>query len=338
MKPSKFLLALLVCALGAAILVAPRSHAANKDKKKPKTWEERRDSTLVEPTAEEKTLIADALPAHPTAAPKKARRILVFWRCETFIHKSIPFGNHALLEMGAKTGAWETDLAQDYAVFTPKNLANYDAVVFNNTTSLVFENDAQRAALMDFVKSGKGIVGIHAASDSFYQWEEASSMIGGQFNGHPWTQNGNWAFKLDDAAHPLNKAFAGKGFWHKDEIYWYKPETFAGKNNLRLLVSLDMARGENQKALDNKKYQDKAPADRGTLEVPVSWLREFAGGRIFYTNLGHRNDTYWQPAILQHYLDGIQYALGDLAADATPSAKAKGLKIADAPPAPPVKE
>jgi hypothetical protein len=72
--------------------------------------------------------------------------------------------------------------------------------------------------------------------------------------------------------------------------------------------------------------------DDGPREVPVSWLRTTGKGRVFYTNFGHREDTYANPMIVKHLLDGIQYALGDLPADATPSSNAEVTDPALAPP------
>ncbi len=319
---------LIVPTFAALALAAATATAAPK----PQTWKERAAARFKPVTTEQKNSMREAIPGQATVAPKKARRILVFFRCETFIHTSIPWGNYCLEEMGRKTGAFKADFADEYSVFSKANLAKYDAVVFNNTTSLAFENDTQRDALMDFVKAGKGIAGIHAAGDNFYKWKLAASMIGGQFNGHPWTAGGNWGFKLDDPTHPLNKAFAAKGFWHTDEIYQYKPDTYAGEENLRILVSLDMSKTEVTSVLENKRFEKyKEQYGKGPREVPVSWLREFQGGRVFYTNLGHREDTYTKKNVVQHYLDGIQYALGDLQADATPTAKAGKKKPALAP-------
>lgn len=341
----KTAIVLIFAAALAAMTGAASAQQKNKGKNKagtkqkakakptqPQTWKEKAAARLKPVTTEQKNLIRQALPGQATVEPKKDRRVLVFWRCETFIHTSIPHGNYCLEEMGRKARAFKADFADEYSVFTRENLAKYDAVIFNNTTSVAFENDAQRDALMDFVKAGKGIVGIHAAGDSFYKWKLAASMIGGQFNGHPWTAGGTWAFKLNDPTHPLNKAFAGKGFWHQDEIYQYKPETYAGEENLRILVSLDMAQDEVSKILDNerfKKYEEQY--GKGPREVPVSWLREFEGGRVFYSNLGHREETYWNPTVVRHFLDGIQYALGDLEAEATPTSKAGKKKPALAP-------
>lgn len=121
----------------------------------------------------------------------------------------------------------------------------------------------------------------------------------------------------------MNKAFSGRGFWHRDEIYQYKPDSYVGPEVLRLLVSLDMS-----KEAVSGRIED------GPREVPVSWIRQAGDGRVFYTNFGHREETFRNPVILRHMLDGIQYALGDLEADPQPTAKAPAKKPALAPESP----
>jgi len=259
-------------------------------------------------TEPQKTAIESASPTTSSATPIKARRVLVFYRCEGFIHKSIPYANTAIEMMGKKTGAFTAELADTYDVFNAENLKKYDCILLNNTTGMQFPKPEQQNAFLDFIMSGKGLAGIHAASDNFGRHPECRAIVGGEFGGHPWNAGGTWAFKLDDPEHVLNKAFGGKGFWHKDEIYQYKPETYEGTKALRVLVSLDM----KQKAVSDL-IQD------GPREVPVSWLRKAGDGRVFYTNFGHNEDTFSKPAIVKHILDGIQYALGDLQADATPT-------------------
>ena len=93
------------------------------------------------------------------------------YRCEGFVHGSISAGNYAIKELGKKTGAFSADIADEYSVFKKENLAKYDAILFNNTTHLVFQNDTQRDAVIDFMKQGGMSLRIHAASDNFYKWK-----------------------------------------------------------------------------------------------------------------------------------------------------------------------
>lgn len=294
----------LCCLLSFTILFPVVACAQDKG------WEEKK--TRFKPLAEEKiAAINSAIPSQATAKPKQARRVLAFFRCEGFIHGSIPFGNEALKQMAKKTKAFEVDLADTYDVFSKENLSKYDGIVLNNTTHMKFPEASQQIAFMDFISNGGGLAGFHAASDNFSRHPDCLALVGGVFNGHPWGAGGTWAFKLDDPDHVLNKAFEGKGFWHQDEIYQYKPDSFQGEDNLRILVSLDMS-----KEMVSGRITD------GPREVPVSWIRTAGKGRVFYTNLGHRSETFHNPMILRHMLDGIQYSLGDLEADAVPTAKA----------------
>lgn len=291
----------LGCCL-ASVALCPALHA--------ETWEQRKAERFKPVTAEQLAAIGEAAPAKAAADPQQDRKVLIFYRCEGFIHESIPHGNQALIEMGTKSGAFTADLADTYDVFTRENLAQYDAIILNNTTAMVFPEASQHNAFLDFIAAGKGLVGIHAASDNFGRHPQCRAMIGGEFGGHPWNAGGNWAFKLDDPDHVLNQAFEQKGFWHTDEIYQYNPDTYEGDKVLRILVSLDMTKPEVSSLIDD-----------GPREVPVSWLRTAGDGRVFYTNFGHREDTFQNPLVMKHLLDGIQYALGDLAADATPTAR-----------------
>ncbi len=302
--------------------------AQNVKKEQPKTWKEKAAARFGDkPTVEHKASIEENIPSK-TAKPKSDRKVLVFWRCEGFIHTSIPFGNYAMEAIAKQTEAFSADLADEYDVFTKENLAQYDAIIFNNTTHLK-PNNEQKEAILDFISSGKGIVGFHAAADNFGGWDEGVALIGGIFNGHPWGSGGNWAYKVEDPDHPLNAAFSGEGFWHKDEIYWYKPESFQGREKLRVLLSLDMSKEATQKPLHGDRWKDKIE-DVSKVDVPVSWCREYGKGRLFFTNLGHNDMTFANKMVLQHMLDGIQFAMGDLDADAVPSSEVD-VKIVPAP-------
>ncbi|MGO9111105.1 MAG: ThuA domain-containing protein [Thermoguttaceae bacterium] len=263
-------------------------------------------------SADELNKIEAALPATAPAKPAKPRKILVFDRTEGFVHDSIPVCDKAVELMGEKTGAYTVTISHDMGVFTPENLAQYDAVLFNNTTQLKFEDPKQREALLAFINSGKGFIGFHAATDNFPTWPEAVEMIGGQFDGHPWGSGGTakgegWAMKVDDPAHILNRSFGGKGFILKDEIYQIKGPF--SRDTHRVLLSLDMSQDRNH------------AGGRSDGDNAISWIKHYGDGRVFYCSLGHNKEIYWNKAVLKHYLAGIQWALGDLKADETPSAK-----------------
>jgi uncharacterized protein len=246
-----------------------------------------------------------AMPDSPTVPPKKERRILIIDKCQGFYHGVIPLASEAMIQLGTKTGAYTAERTDDLAVLTADNLANYDALLFNNTTRLN-PTDESKAAILDFMAEGKGVIGVHAAADNFYDWPEGAAMIGGLFAGHPWGGGGTWAVKLDEPKHALCKAFDNEGFLVKDEIYQMKNPY--SRESLRVLVSLDMDEGRN---VPGREDGDNA----------ISWIQPYNGGRVFYCSLGHNNHIFWSPAILQHYCDGIQYALGEMQCDDRPSAE-----------------
>lgn len=115
------------------------------------------------------------------------------------------------------------------------------------------------------------------------------------------------AVKVDDPEHPLCKVFEGKGFWTNDEIYQFNKGVYT-RDQLRILLSLDM---NLVKKRGSREDNDNA----------IAWIKNHGKGRVFYCSLGHNPKAFQDPKIVQFMLDGIQFALGDLKADATPSAK-----------------
>ena len=258
-------------------------------------------------TDEEAEKMRLAMPDKPVVSPEHPRRMLVFSLCKGYPHSSVPYWAKVLDVMAEKTGAFTVEHSIDMAVFTAESLSRFDAICLNNTTALKFTDD-QKKALMDFIKGGKGIVGIHAATDNFPDWPEAQEMMGGVFTGHPWTHDGTWAVKIDDPQHPLMKSFEGKGFKINDEIYRTAAPLYS-RDKQRVLMSLDMS----DEATRNAKGVTFKDADTG-----ISWIKPYGEGRLFYCSLGHNHHLTWTTPILEHFLAGIQYAIGDLKADDTP--------------------
>ena len=271
------------------------------------------------PGAAEK--ISAALPEAPFAKPEKPRKVLVFSKTNGFRHGSIATGKLAFTEMGRKTGAFEAVISDDLAEFEIDNLKKYDAVCFLSTTMDVFsphknelaklsaeekeaafKRDAQlKENLMKFIKSGRGFIGIHAATDTCYEWSEYGKMINGNFDGHPWTADTMVSVKVEPGQekHPLVAMFDGKNEEFKEEIYQLK-DPYDSKA-VHMLLRLD-----TEKTDMTRKGIKRTDGDFG-----IAWARHWEKGRVFYCSLGHNHEMYWNPRVIRHYLAGIQWALGD---------------------------
>jgi type 1 glutamine amidotransferase len=133
-------------------------------------------------------------------------------------------------------------------------------------------------------------------------------MMGGAFVSHPWHKA--VPVKNVEPKHPLNAGFDGKDFEITDEIYTFALDTALPKER-KFLLTLDPSKMED--AVKGNRKQDGP--------YPISWVSTYGKGRTFYCSLGHREEIYCNPAVLNHYLAGIQFALGDLEADASPTQK-----------------
>jgi type 1 glutamine amidotransferase len=251
--------------------------------------------------------IEAALPDKATAPPKKPRKLLVFWRADAILHKGgVPAANVAILRLGQKTGAFEAHFTRDVEALDPKVLAGYDGIVLNSTAHLVMPEGAKKA-LLEYVEAGGGVIGIHAAIDTFKDWPAGAKIVGATFGGHPWGPAGNWQVKLDEPGHPLLRAWGGKGFKMHDEFYELAAPYY--RANRRVLMSLD---------LGDPATAGVTPLHRPDRDFAVSWIKKEGKGRVFYCMFGHIGDPFQNRAVLEYYLDGIQYALGDLDVDASP--------------------
>jgi len=297
-----------------------------------------------------------ALPDKPYAKPEKARKVLIYGNANGFVHSSIPLGEVTIEKLGEKTGAWTGTITNDPAAFD--NLKDYDAVGLVSTTehflmpkgpdmrmpdtrnmSAEQKKEAEEKArkafepirkefdeknksykdaeekrlqnLVEFVKSGKGLAGIHAATDAYYDKDEYGTLIGARFSGH---RSGKEEISVvnEDPSSPITAPFGGKGFEYADEIYRFKDPAGHGskqvfdRDTTHVLLSVDISKHNNE--------------PKGT-DMPVAWIRKVGDGRVFYCSLGHNEFVYADPNILKFYLAGIQYATGDLKADAAPHGK-----------------
>lgn len=267
--------------------------------------------------------IGKALEGLQVEEPAKPRKMLVFSVTRGFRHASIGTGQTAMRLMGERTGAFEAVISDDLANFEPGTIDRFDAICFLNTTLEVFsppkgalkkmseeEKEAATAkelrlkkSLMGFIKGGKGFVGIHAATDTFYKWPEYGDMIGGYFNGHPWGAGTPVSVKVEDGQeqHACCAHLDGENLDFKEEIYQFKAPYDAKK--LQVLLRLDPEK------------TDLSKGKRADKDYAVSWVKPCGEGRVFYCSLGHNHHIYSNPKVLQHYLKGMQWALGDVKFD-----------------------
>ncbi|SPF37088.1 Calcium-binding EF-hand-containing protein [Candidatus Sulfopaludibacter sp. SbA4] len=365
-----------------------------------------------------------ALPDKAPAKPKRPRKVLVLAKAAGFVHSSIPLAAKTVDAMGTKTGAWTTTVTYDPAAISAENLKQYDLVFLDSTTGAFLDDpndpsatDARRKALLEFVRSGKGLAGIHAAGDSYHEqrggrsgamtagaggrggrggagallasqmlaagdkngdqklsrdelntladtwfdkldtekagkvsrqdfaarfasvlppapagragggggrgaqqgrdtqvgtWPDFDKMIGGFFKFH-WGDPQLITVKIDDPKSPLTAMFHGQEFEIHDETYTFGMDTWS-RTNLHILTSIDY---------DKMSDADKAKEDypRADHDYGLSWIRREGKGRVFYEAHGHSERVYAMKPMLEHVLAGVQYALGDLKADDSPSAK-----------------
>ena len=281
-------------------------------------------------TRQQAERIRAAVPKKARVRPRKHRRVLV-WNTpfmEKSPHKgySIPQAEYAMKLLGEKTGAFEPVVSDDVAMYLPENLKRFDAIIMNNSNGPWIrptdedmeklkkygpDKDAVemllRRSLLEFVRGGGGVVAYHHAVGGNTHWPQFHEMLGAAYWGHPW--NEEVGVKLDEPDHPLLAAFEGKDFHLTEEIFQFRDPY--SRKKLRVLLSLDTRTTNMTVPWIHRKDNDFA----------LAWVRRYGKGRVFYCAFGHRTEIWWNPTILRFYLDGIQFATGDLRADATPSAE-----------------
>jgi type 1 glutamine amidotransferase len=267
-------------------------------------------------SAEEKQKIDAALPAEAPAKPKKPRKLLVLDLNVAYGgHRSIPAENYALEMMGKKTGAYEAVFNDDLDNLKYPRIKEYDAVYLNNTVGMIFVDREVREGLARFVREGGGLGGNHGTSHASMDWPEFHEMIGVTRGVHRQNTEKFWV-KIDDPHSPLTAAFHGQEFEYEDEFFRFVNPPYS-RDKLHVLLSMDVSKTDMSQGV---------PFMPGSLARPdadyaVSWIRNYGKGRIFFCILGHNPTLFTSPELAKFFLSGIQFMLGDLQADATPSAK-----------------
>ena len=238
------------------------------------------------------TMQAGSNLAEPTANFSK-RKVLYLTHSAGFKHDVVPLSEQILKQIGERSGAFEVTATQDCSVLSRDGLKPYDAVVFYTTGELPI-SDAQKAAFLEFIRSGKGFVGIHSATDTFYKWPEYGELIGGYFDQHPWHQE--VTINVEDQRHPATHHLE-RTFQITDEIYQFKDFS---RSRVHVLLSLDATSVDLNKPAVHRTDKDFA----------LAWWRNYDKGRVFYTALGHRPEVWQDERFQQHILGAVRWAMG----------------------------
>jgi len=214
------------------------------------------------------------------------QKVLVFSKTAGYHHKSIAAGEAAIIKLGTENN-FDVDTTTNAEKFTYQNLKQYATVIFLSTTGNVL-NDAQQGEFEKYIRAGGGFVGVHAATDTEYDWPWYGNLVGAYFKSHPAQQNATFNVVDHDFIATKKLPPVWKRF---DELYnfkWMAPD-------LHVLITID-----------EKSYTGGSMGDNH----PMSWYHDYDGGRAFYTELGHTDESYSDPLYLGHLLGGIKYAMG----------------------------
>ncbi|MDA1268475.1 MAG: ThuA domain-containing protein [Bacteroidetes bacterium] len=262
----------------------------------------------------------------PSASPKK---ILLFSLHTGFEHWVIPHTEEVFKILGSKTKQFEVTSSKDIHQFEKAALSNYDAIILNNTCSkpdhrhlfwdqlrtesildsaqVMIKAQELETNLIEFVSQGGGLLLLHGAITTLNNSQKFSALVGASFDYHPPQQQVQ--VEVENPSHPLVAAFPKKGFSHVDEPYFYK-NAYANLNFTPLLY-FDNARIKSQRANQELK----------SGKTYLAWIRPEGKGKIMYIAPSHNAQSFENPALLQFFLDGLQYVVGDVRCDETPLQK-----------------
>ena len=240
---------------------------------------------------------ASGAPEPPATEPAK---VLVYTHSAGFVHDVVrrpeagadSLVERTLRELAASDPRWRARVSRDPASFDPGALEELDAVLFFTTGELPL-SDERRRALLAFVRAGGAFVGVHSATDTFYEFEPYLEMVGATFDGHPWHERVRVV--VEDREHPATRQLGGS-FEIVDEIYQFRAPY--ERSGLRVLLRLDVA------GLDLQRPE----VHRTDGDFALAWCRDYGRGRVFYTALGHRPEVWADERFREHLVGGLLWA------------------------------
>ena len=267
--------------------------------------------------ADVKEKILAALPKKPLVEPLKPRKLLVIdvAPAGAYYHDTAAHANFAIQKMAETTGAFQAIFSNDLNNLKYPKILDYDAVFMNSGDGEVFSDPQVMSGLIRFVREGGGLAGLHGASYASQDVPEFGDLIGAQSGPH---HVETATLKIDDPDSPLTRQFAnspltasmgGKGFVYTDEFYHFLPTGPYSREKLHVLISIDADKS------DLSNWHVRPDKDYGLV-----WIKKYGEGRVFNCAIGHTPTLFETPALSEMIFNAIQFVLGDLPADTTPSA------------------
>ena len=229
----------------------------------------------------------------PTApgerAPSEAGgpiRVLMLTATAGFRHDSIPTAQTVMAALSASTGDFIVTMTEDLGSIRATALTDYHVLFFALTSGELPLSPEQKGAMLEFVRGGKGFIGVHSASDTLYGWPDYGRLVGAYFQEHPWTQQGT--IVVEDQAHPATRGLDQR-FSLLEEFYTFRENPRA---QVQVLLRLDAA-------------------SVGAIgDYPLAWAHAYGNGRAYYNALGHFTSTWNDSRFQQQLVSAIRWAAG----------------------------
>lgn len=247
------------------------------------------------------SLGAAALAAGASPTPKPPRLLMVAYSAgfqHDVVRRPAPqrlsVAEQVVEDLGRRSGMFEVThlyTRDELSSLRRDSFQGFHAVLLFTTGSLPLPGDA-RQGLFEFIRGGHGFIGVHSATDTWYDVPEYGDLLGAIFDGHPWHERVR--VTVEDPAHPATRHL-GSNFEITDEIYQFRNWS---RDRVHVLLSLD------SRSVDTRKGK------RTDQDYALAWTRQYGQGRVFYTALGHRQEVWADERFRRHLLEGIRWAMG----------------------------
>ena len=235
-------------------------------------------------------LISGCSSSQPSTAPTPVSpgaaapvRVLMLTATAGFRHDSIDTARTVMASLASSSGEFTITMTEQLSAITPETLSAYHVLFFALTSGELEFSASQKTAIVSFVTSGGGFIGVHSAADTLYEWPDYGRLVGTHFKEHPWTQEAT--VTVEDQSHPATSGL-GPRFSILEEFYTFRDNP---RPRVQVLLSLDAS----------------SVASAG--DYPLAWTQSFGGGRTYYNALGHFAATWIDPRFQRQIAGAIRW-------------------------------